>query len=179
MPAVPGGISVASIMSAPQVSGCARRAGRSAVRPQRCVPLCASAFTLAFVAPGIRPGYDPVKQQISVLAVGPGGAWLDVAFVLGGLLMIAGVLALRWTLFAGLGPVRQHVLAVLLSVAPLGMIVCGLFPIDNPTPLHLLGANLACTAPGRRLRHLRHPPARRPAIAPARHRAPGRGRADG
>jgi hypothetical membrane protein len=104
-------------------------------------------FTISFVLLGRQPGYDPVRQQISVLAVLPGGAWLDVAFVACGLLMIVGVLGLAGSLFAPLDRSRRRAVVALLSVMPVGMVGCGCFPIDGSTPLHFVGANAVFLGP--------------------------------
>jgi hypothetical membrane protein len=59
--------------------------------------LCAVAgpvlVALAWFGLGLlRPGYSPVSQAVSALGIGPNGAFMDAAFVLGGFLMIVGVI---------------------------------------------------------------------------------------
>jgi hypothetical protein len=53
-------------------------------------------FDLAWLVLGLlRPGYSPVSQQVSVLAIGQGGVFMRVAFLLNGLLGIVGLVLRR------------------------------------------------------------------------------------
>jgi hypothetical protein len=62
-------------------------------------------FMLAWLVLGeLRPGYSPVRQQISELALGPNGVLMGGAFVLGGLLVLAGVVGFFRATRAEVGP---------------------------------------------------------------------------
>ena len=113
-------------------------------------PLGAALFTLAwlvlgFISPGYRlfdiviEPYSPIAQPISGLGLGVTGAWMNGAFILSGLLIIAGVIASR-----PLWPIGRAgtVSTVALSVTGLGMVIDGIFTLES-VMLHLLGFLLA------------------------------------
>src|SRR5215471_7912463 len=65
-------------------------------------------FALAWLVLGpLRPGYSPVSQQISALAIGQGGVFMRVAFLLNGLLGIVGVIAVFQSFKHTLGAVAR------------------------------------------------------------------------
>jgi len=100
-------------------------------------------FILGFLSPGyslfgtqIAP-YSPISQPISGLGLGPTGPFMNAAFVLSGLLLLAGVIGI----FQGIremGSVARWSCTVLLALSPLGMIMDGLFTLES-TWLHLVG----------------------------------------
>ncbi|WP_225724620.1 MULTISPECIES: DUF998 domain-containing protein [unclassified Nocardia] len=105
-------------------------------------------FIITFVLLGaLRPDYSPMKQQISVLATGRDGIWLDIAFVLCGALMIVGVQGIRISLLRNASAARQVAVAVLLCLPAVGMVLCGLFPIDSGGPGHFIAANIVFLGP--------------------------------
>jgi hypothetical membrane protein len=86
-------------------------------------PLFVAAF---LVESALRPGYDPLRQTVSALAVGPQG-WQQVANFL-----VFGALLLLFA--AGLWRATRTVLVpVLVAVVAAGLIVSGLFVTD---PIH-------------------------------------------
>ncbi len=103
-------------------------------------------FMLAWFVLGLmRPGYSPVRQQLSDLAVGANGGLMTAAFVVGGLLLLAGVVGI----FQGIREMdaaARWICTVLLALSPLGGIVVGAF---NETQVvgHVTGAILAFQTP--------------------------------
>lgn len=103
--------------------------------------------TLVWIVLGVlRPGYSPVRQQISALGIGQSGIFMDVAFVLGGLLLIVGVIAVFQGSKHDLGGVARWACTVLLLPTPLGLLWIGIFTM-NTLALHNLGAQLIFTTP--------------------------------
>ena len=118
-------------------------------------PSGAILFTLAWIVLGIvSPGYElfghviepysPVSQPVSGLGLGPTGPWMNAAFIVGGLLVLAGTLATArsWQRLGG----RGLTALVLMSPMGVGMIVCGAFTLESMM-LHLLGFLLAVPLP--------------------------------
>lgn len=117
-------------------------------------------FTVTYLIEGaIRPGYDPWREAVSALSLGPGG-WVQSAnFIVFGLLIACSAVGWRAALVPGVaatwGPLLQGVVA-------LGLIVAGLFaqdptrgyPPGTPTltkptghaVVHLLATTLTLTA---------------------------------
>ncbi|MDO3700271.1 DUF998 domain-containing protein [Micromonospora sp. C28SCA-DRY-2] len=129
--------------------------------PSRVLALGAVAgpvlFTLAwlvlgFVSPGytvagthIAP-YSLVSQPISGLGMGDTAPFMNTAFVLSGLLLLAGVIGV-FQGTAGTGrPAARWVSTVLLALSPAGLVVVGLFDLDSPLP-HFAGAALIYILP--------------------------------
>lgn len=73
--------------------------------------------------------------------------WLDIAFVLCGALMIVGVQGIRISLLRNASTARQVAVAVLLCLPAVGMVLCGLFPIDSGGPGHFIAANIVFLGP--------------------------------
>jgi hypothetical membrane protein len=127
----------------------------------RLLPLGAVAgpalFTLAwlvlgFVSTGYTVGgthiaeYSHVTQPISGLGMGDTAPFMNTAFVLSGLLLLAGVIGVfRSTAGAG-RPVARRVNTALLALSPIGLVVVGLFDLDAELP-HLVGAALVYMLP--------------------------------
>lgn len=104
-------------------------------------------FTCAWLALGaLRPGYSQLSRQISDLGVGANGAAMNVAFVLGGLLLLGGALAAVRVLLSGLGLARNVTVAVLLGLPAVGMMLDG-FCTERALAGHLLGALLGFFTP--------------------------------
>jgi len=104
-------------------------------------------FDLAWIVLGLlRPGYSPVSQQISVLAIGQGGVFMRVAFLLNGLLGIVGVIAVFQSFKHTLGAVARWTCTVLLVLSPLGVLWAGIFTMDL-LALHTLGTLVAFCTP--------------------------------
>lgn len=81
-------------------------------------------FVAVFLLDGLtRPGYHPVRQPVSALALGPRG-WIQTTnFVLCGLLIAAGATALP-------GVTDGYALAVGVGVLGLALVASGAFPMD-------------------------------------------------
>jgi hypothetical membrane protein len=113
-------------------------------------------FTLAWLVLGfLSPGYplfgtliapySPISQPISGLGLGPTGAFMNTAFVLSGLLLLAGVAGIFQTVRPS-GRPAGRVWAALLALSPLGLVVAGSFTLEAVMP-HLLGFLLATGTP--------------------------------
>jgi hypothetical protein len=90
--------------------------------------------------------YSPITQPISGLGLGATARYMNPAFVISGLLLLAGVVGVVRCLPPGGRPVALRASAVLLGLAPLGLITVGLFTLDTPV-LHLAGAMLVLGTP--------------------------------
>ena len=104
--------------------------------------LTAAWLVLGFLSPGyylwgvhVAP-YSPVSQPVSGLGLGPTGPYMNAAFVLSGLLMIAGVAAI----FRG-----RWILAALLALPGLGSVVDGIFTFQTFF-MHFVGFALALSS---------------------------------
>jgi hypothetical membrane protein len=114
-------------------------------------------FTLAWLALGfvssgytvsgthIAP-YSHISQPISGLGMSGTAPFMNTAFVLSGVLLLAGVLGVfRGT--AGSGrPVPRWTCTALLGLSPVGLVLIGLFDLEAPVP-HFLGASLIYILP--------------------------------
>lgn len=114
-------------------------------------------FTLAWLVLGfLSPGYtlfgtliapySPVSQPISGLGLGPTGPFMNSAFVLGGLMFLAGVIGVFQTMTASGRPAVRWACAALLAFSPLGMVVAGIFTLEAVFA-HLIGFLLAVATP--------------------------------
>ncbi|TDE99163.1 DUF998 domain-containing protein [Occultella glacieicola] len=81
-------------------------------------------FILVLLVDGAtRPGYSPVRQPVSALALGPRG-WLQTSnFLVSGLLVAVSALGVHQT-------TRSGWLAALLAVFGLAVVASGVFPMD-------------------------------------------------
>jgi hypothetical membrane protein len=104
-------------------------------------------FTLAWVVLGLlRPGYSPVSDQISGLGVGPDAPLMNAAFVLQGLLLLAGVAGIfSRTTGEARGVAARLACAALLALPALGSAMDGVFTWQSAIRLHLLGFSLVLT----------------------------------
>jgi hypothetical membrane protein len=114
-------------------------------------------FTLAWLVLGaLSPGYtvsgtwispySAISQPISGLGLGETARYMNTAFVISGLLLLAGVVGVIRTLPPGGRPVARIVSAILLALAPVGLIIIGLFTLETPLR-HLAGAMLVLATP--------------------------------
>jgi hypothetical protein len=111
-------------------------------------------FVLGFLSPGytifgtvIEP-YSPISQPISGLGLGSTAAFMNAAFVLSGILLMAGVIGVfqTQTMRASGRPAARWALVALLALSPLGFVVAGIFTLEDPLP-HLIGFLLATGTP--------------------------------
>ena len=128
-------------------------------------------FTMAWLILGaISPGYtisgtwispySPISQPISGLGLGVTAPYMNAAFLISGLLLLAGVVGIVTALPRRGKPVARKASSILLALTPVGLIVVGLFTLESPG-LHLSGAMLTLATPvlsflvtGLQLRHL-------------------------
>jgi hypothetical membrane protein len=114
-------------------------------------------FTLAWLVLGfLSPGYtlfgtliapySPISQPISGLGLGPTGAFMNAAFVLSGLALLAGVAGIFQAVRPSGRRPAGRVSAALLALSPLGLVVAGSFTLEAVMP-HLLGFLLASGTP--------------------------------
>ena len=113
-------------------------------------------FTLAWVVLGfLSPGYtawgtriapySPISQGISGLGLGITAPFMNTAFVLCGLFLLAGAVGI----FQGIremGALARWSCTVLLALSPLGMVVDGFFTLESILP-HTAGFLLGCATP--------------------------------
>jgi hypothetical membrane protein len=94
----------------------------------------------------LRPGYSPLRQQISDLGLGPTAPFMNAAFVLGGLLLLVGVVGIFRAIRGDVRTAARWICAVLLALSPLGVVVVGVF---NETAVagHVTGAILTFQTP--------------------------------
>jgi hypothetical protein len=109
-------------------------------------------FTLGFVSDGYTlfghtfTDYSPISQSISGLGMGGTAAYMNTAFVVAGLILIVGVIAV----FGIVGRDRPAALrltaTILLACTGVGQIICGIFNLEAVLP-HTLGFLLAMGVP--------------------------------
>ncbi|WP_380165531.1 DUF998 domain-containing protein [Jannaschia sp. R86511] len=118
-------------------------------------PLGGALFTVAWLVLGaVSPGYQlfdlvvepysSVSQPVSGLGLGVTGVWMNTAFVVGGLLVLAGAVGVRRALPRGRAVSAGLALSALTG---LGMVVDGLFTLESVL-IHLVGFLLAIPAAG-------------------------------
>jgi hypothetical membrane protein len=108
-------------------------------------------FILGFLSPGytlfgtlIAP-YSPISQPISGLGLGLTGPFMNTAFVLSGLLIMAGVVGI----FQGIreiGAVSRWSCTALLALSGVGSVVVGIFTLESFF-VHFVGVLLAVATP--------------------------------
>jgi hypothetical membrane protein len=83
-------------------------------------------FTTVFLVLGaVRPGYEPLRHQVSYLSLGDGG-WIQTAsFLVTGVLVLAFAIGLRRRLTGGVGAIG---IPVAVGFAGAGLVFAGLFP---------------------------------------------------
>jgi len=137
--------------SVPIGSGSAKPAALATPETARWLTLGAVAgpilFTLAWLVLGqLRPSYSFVSRPVSALAIGPNGVFMDAAFVLNGLLLIVGLIAVFQSFKHKLGTLARWMCTVLFLLSPLGVLWDGIFTM-NTLALHTLGAEVALGTP--------------------------------
>ena len=100
----------------------------------------------AFALAPLHAGYSIVSDQASALAIGPNGAFMRAAFLLYGVLVTVGVVAVFHGLRHELGTVARWTCTVLLALSPLGILWAGIYTMDH-LALHTVGAELAFGTP--------------------------------
>jgi uncharacterized protein DUF998 len=111
-------------------------------------------FVLGFLSPGftifgteISP-YSPISQPISGLGLGLTAPFMNAAFVISGILLMAGVIGVFQTptMRASDRSALRWACAALLALSPLGLVVAGIFTLEDPLP-HLIGFLLTTGIP--------------------------------
>ncbi len=94
----------------------------------------------------LRPGYSPLRQQISDLGLGFTAPFMNAAFILSGLLLLVGVVGIFQGLRNDVGITARIICACLLALSPLGHIVVGIFT-EATLAAHTAGAALGFLTP--------------------------------
>jgi hypothetical membrane protein len=110
-------------------------------------------FVLGFLSPGLVfagspliPA-SPITAPISGLGLGPTAPFMNGAFVLSGILVIAGVLGIFTTSeLASTRPVARWASTILLALSGVGLVIAGLFTLEAAVP-HFVGFLLATGVP--------------------------------
>lgn len=90
-----------------------------------CGVVAGPLFVVLFLIEGaIRGGYDPLRQPVSALAIGPLGWMQQVNFIVTGILMVAGAIGLRTALQRWGGSTAAP---VLVAIAGIGLVGAGIF----------------------------------------------------
>jgi hypothetical protein len=107
-------------------------------------------FVLGFISPGytmwgarIAP-YSAISQPLSGLGLGPTGPFMNAVFILSGLLMMAGAVAVLRSI-PELGPTARWIGATVLALPGLGAVMDGVFTLEHFF-LHFIGFGLALTS---------------------------------
>jgi hypothetical membrane protein len=104
-------------------------------------------FVLTWLVLGqLHPNYSPVSQYISDLELGPGGVLMRTVYVLNGLLLTVGTIAIFQGSKQTFGAVARWSCIVLLVLSPLGVLWDGIFTL-NTLALHNLGVYMAASTP--------------------------------
>jgi Protein of unknown function (DUF998) len=108
-------------------------------------------FILGFLSPGftmfgivIEP-YSAIAIPLSGLGLGPTGPFMNMAFVLSGLLVLVGVVGIFQSI-RELSSAARWGCIVLFALSPLGMVIDGLFTFESFIP-HLTGFLLGTGTP--------------------------------
>lgn len=104
-------------------------------------------FALTWLVLGqLHPSYSPVSQYISALELGQGGVLMRTVYVLNGLLLTVGTIAIFQGFKQTFGAVARWSCIVLLVLSPLGVLWDGIFTL-NTLALHNLGVYVAAATP--------------------------------
>lgn len=90
--------------------------------------------------------YSPTSQPISGLGMGATAPYMNTAFVVTGLILIAGLIGVFRTAKADRRPTLRRTALVLLACTGVGQVVCGVFNLEAVMP-HMLGFVLALGTP--------------------------------
>jgi hypothetical protein len=108
-------------------------------------------FILGFVSPGytawgtwIGP-YSPISQSISGLGLGITAPFMNTAFVLCGLFLLAGVVGI-FQAIREIGTLARWSCTVLLALTALGLVMDGIFTLQSFF-LHFVGFGVGCGTP--------------------------------
>jgi uncharacterized protein (DUF2141 family)/hypothetical membrane protein len=103
-------------------------------------------FSVAWTALGlVRPGYSCISQPISGLGVGPHASVMNFAFVLSGLLTLAGSVG-TFLLIREVSMVARWSCVALLALSGVGSVLCGLYTWESFAP-HMIGSILGLAGP--------------------------------
>lgn len=105
-------------------------------------------LVLGFLSPGYTAWgsyvpYSAIHQGISGLGMGPTAPYMNAAFVLNGLLTLAGVVGVFLSI-EGMGAASRRACIAMLAVPAVGSVVDGLFTLESFMP-HTAGFALAVT----------------------------------
>lgn len=108
-------------------------------------------FVLGFLSPGftlwdttVSP-YSPISQSISGLGLGPTALYMNAAFVLSGLLVMAGAAGIFHSM-QEMGTVARWICTALLALSGLGLVIDGIFTLESIMP-HTIGFLLGTGTP--------------------------------
>ncbi|MDP9866184.1 MULTISPECIES: DUF998 domain-containing protein [Streptosporangium] len=90
--------------------------------------------------------YSPIAQPISGLGLGDTAPFMNAAFVVGGVMLLAGVAGIAMTVDTQRRRTARMTCAVLLAATPVGMIIDGVFDLEAMVP-HSIGFLLAAGVP--------------------------------
>ena len=100
-------------------------------------------IVLGFISPGytmwdiVVPSYSPIAQPISGLGLGVTGPYMNAAFIVSGILLLAGVIGIVSSI-PELSRRERWLYASLFALAPIGMVMDGIFTLESFF-LHFLG----------------------------------------
>jgi hypothetical protein len=106
---------------------------------------------LGFISPGYTAWgirfapYSPMSQPISGLGLGPTAPFMNAAFILYGLFLLAGVVGIIQAI-RGISAVARWSCAVLLALSGVGAVMDGIFTLQSFFP-HFVGFGLGCGTP--------------------------------
>jgi hypothetical membrane protein len=116
-------------------------------------------FTLAWIVlgllqPAMRTEYGvmggvsgAISNPISGLGVGPNAQLFNAAFILSGLMLLAGVVGIFQTTRASGQAAARRACAALLALSPLGLAMAGIFTLESSLLLHNVAALLLFAPP--------------------------------
>lgn len=106
---------------------------------------------LGFISPGYTAWgirfapYSPMSQPISGLGLGPTAPFMNAAFILYGLFLLAGVVGI-FQAIREISAVARWSCAVLLALSAVGAVIDGIFTLQSFFP-HFVGFGLGCGTP--------------------------------
>lgn len=89
---------------------------------------------------------SPISHPLSGLGMGGTGPYMNTAFILGGLLLLAGVIGVFQTMPPDHRPAARRACMAGLALSPLGLILAGVFTIEHDLP-HFTGFALIALTP--------------------------------
>lgn len=88
-----------------------------------------------------------ISNPISGLGVGPYAQLFNAAFVVCGLILLAGVIGVFQIILANARPAVRRTSTVLLAISPLGLAMAGIFTLKSSVALHTVAAGLLFYVP--------------------------------